>query len=126
MRLPLARCRNDRVKAYLVLDLAIRDLAGFAPYIRSIPAQIEKHAGRYIVQGVEPTPIEGDWTPERLVIIEFPSRENAEAFLNDPDCKALFRIRHATTTGKPGLGGRMFQGVPRVGVHVNANPVMYP
>ena len=88
------------MKAYLVLDLAIHDLAGFAPYIRSIPAQIEKHAGRYIVQGVEPTPIEGDWRPERMVIIEFPSRENAEAFLSDPDCKALFRIRHATTTGR--------------------------
>lgn len=88
------------MRAYLVLDLAIHDLAEFAPYIRSIPAQIEKHAGRYIVQGVQPTAIEGDWRPERLVIIEFPSRENAEAFLNDPDCKALFRVRHATTTSK--------------------------
>ena len=88
------------MKAYLVLDLAIHDLAGFRPYVRSIPAQIEKHGGRYIVQGVQPTPIEGDWTPERMVIIEFPSRENAEAFLSDPDARDLFRIRHATTTGK--------------------------
>jgi uncharacterized protein (DUF1330 family) len=88
------------MKAYLVLDLAIRDLAGFRPYIAAIPAFIEKHSGKYIVQGVAPTTIEGDWTPERMVVIEFPARENAEAFLADPDCQQLFRVRHETTTSK--------------------------
>jgi uncharacterized protein (DUF1330 family) len=53
-----------------------------------------------ISQGVPPTPLEGDWRPERMVVIEFPTRENAEAFLSDPDCQALFRIRHQTTTSK--------------------------
>lgn len=87
-------------KAYLVLDLAIRDFAGFAPYIAAIPAFIEKHGGRYIVQGVEPTLMEGDWRPERVVVIEFPARENATAFLGDPACQDLFRVRHQTTTSK--------------------------
>jgi len=88
------------MKAYLVLDLAIHDLAGFRPYIAAIPAFIARHGGEYIVRGVVPTPIEGDWTPERLVVIAFPARENAQAFLGDPDCQALFAIRHATTTSK--------------------------
>ena len=51
------------MKAYLVLDLTIRDFAGFGPYIAAIPAFIEKHSGKYIVQGVVPTTIEGDWRP---------------------------------------------------------------
>lgn len=88
------------MKTYLVLDLAIHDLAGFRPYIAGIPAFIEKHSGRYIVRGVPPTTMEGDWTPELMVVLEFPARENAEAFLSDPDCQDLFRIRHATTTSK--------------------------
>jgi uncharacterized protein (DUF1330 family) len=88
------------MKAYLVLDFAIHDLEGFRPYIAAIPAFIEKHAGRYIVRGVEPTIVEGDWRPERIVVIEFPARENAEAFLADPDCQVLFRVRHETTTSK--------------------------
>jgi len=88
------------MKAYLVLDLTIRDFAGFKSYIAAIPALIEKHAGKYIVQGVVPTTIEGDWRPERMVVIEFPARENAEAFLADPDCQDLFRVRHETTTSK--------------------------
>ena len=55
---------------------------------------------QYIVQGVQPTTIEGDWKPERLVIIEFPTREKAEAFLGDPEIQDLFKVRHATTTSK--------------------------
>lgn len=88
------------MKAYLVLDLSIRDLPGFAPYIAAIPAFIRKHGGRYIVQGVEPTVMEGDWAPERMVILEFPSRENATAFLADPDAQALFAVRHKTTNSR--------------------------
>jgi len=88
------------MKAYLVLDLAIRDLPGFRPYISAIPAFIEKHGGRYIVQGAPPTVMEGDWAPDLMVILEFPSRENAKAFLDDPDAQALFAIRHATTDSK--------------------------
>jgi uncharacterized protein (DUF1330 family) len=86
------------MKAYLVLDFAVHDLRGFRPYISSIPAFIEKHGGRYIVRGVEPTVMEGDWSPELMVILEFPSRENAKAFLDDPEAQVLFHVRHNTTS----------------------------
>jgi uncharacterized protein (DUF1330 family) len=88
------------MKAYLVLDFSIHDFPGFKPYIDEIPAFIEKHGGRYIVRGVEPTVMEGEWAPERMVILEFPSRGSAEAFLDDPDTQSLFDIRHRTTRSK--------------------------
>ena len=88
------------MKAYLVLDFAVSDLAAFMEYVRKIPAHIAKHGGRYIVQGTEPTVMEGDWRPERMVILEFPSRANATAFLDDPEAQDLFAIRHRTTTSK--------------------------
>jgi len=88
------------MKAYLVLDFAVNDLPGFMPYVNAIPAHIERHGGRYIVRGAAPTPVEGGWTPPYMVILEFPARANAEAFLGDPDIQELFAIRHATTTSK--------------------------
>ncbi len=88
------------MKAYLVLDFAVHNLPGFRPYISAIPSFIEKHGGRYIVRGVEPTVMEGDWSPELMVILEFPSRENAKAFLGDPDAQPLFDVRHKTTNSK--------------------------
>ena len=88
------------MKAYLVLDFAITDMAGFMRYVRLIPVQIAKHGGRYIVKGETPTPIEDDWRPDHMVILEFPSRANAEAFLADPASQALFQIRHETTASR--------------------------
>ncbi|MBO9556995.1 MAG: DUF1330 domain-containing protein, partial [Caulobacter sp.] len=69
-------------------------------YVAQIPAFIARHGGRYIVQGAEPTVMEGDWAPERMVILEFPSREAAEAFLDDPEAQPLLALRHETTDSK--------------------------
>ena len=88
------------MKAYLVLDLTVNDFNGFRKYIAEIPAFIARHSGKYIVQGAEPTPIEGGWRPERLVIIEFPERARAEAFLADPEIQDLFEVRHQATTSR--------------------------
>jgi uncharacterized protein (DUF1330 family) len=88
------------MKAYLVLDLAIKDYPSFKRYITEIPALIAKHSGKYIVQGAHPTVVEGDWQPERMVIIEFPERDNAKSFLGDPEALELFKVRHDTTSSK--------------------------
>lgn len=86
--------------AYLILDLAILDLAAFRDYVAGAPAFIQKHGGRYIVRGVEPEIMEGDWTPERVVVLEFPSKDQARAFLDDPDFQALKAVRTSTTISK--------------------------
>lgn len=88
------------MKAYLVLDFSVQDLPGFLPYVEAIPAFIERYGGRYLIRGAEPTVMEGDWAPERLVVLEFPSRKNAQAFLPDPQAQALFDVRHRTTISK--------------------------
>ncbi len=88
------------MNAYLILDLTIHDFDVFREYIEKIPALIQKHSGRYAVRGEKPTVVEGDWTPERVVVIEFPSRPAAEGFLSDPEAKALFAIRHRSTTSR--------------------------
>ena len=88
------------MKAYLVLDFAVNDFAGFTKYVAEIPVFIARHSGEYLVRGVQPATIEGDWKPERMVILEFAARENAEAFLSDPEIQGLFKLRHDTTTSK--------------------------
>ncbi|UPJ58686.1 DUF1330 domain-containing protein [Bradyrhizobium sp. 192] len=88
------------MKAYFVLDITVHDYGRFKTYLDAIPAIIARHNGKYIVQGVEPTPLEGEWKHERLVVIEFSSRTDAEALLNDPEAHELFAIRHASTTGR--------------------------
>jgi uncharacterized protein (DUF1330 family) len=88
------------MNAYLILDLSINNFESFREYIEEIPLFIKKHGGRYLVQGVEPEVMEGDWQPDRIVVLEFPSNENAKEFLRDPEAQSLFAIRHQSTTSK--------------------------
>ena len=69
-------------------------------YVAKIPKFIEKHGGKYVVQGVVPEVMEGTWNPERLVILEFPSTNKAKDFLADPEAQLLFSLRHKTTESK--------------------------
>lgn len=85
---------------YLVLDLRVNDLRDFLPYVEAIPAFIAKHGGRYASKGADPVLMEGDWSPQRLVILEFPTGDKARAFLSDPDAQDLFARRHRSTTSR--------------------------
>ncbi len=89
-----------KLKGYLILDFSIRDFNLFKEYIDKIPAFIKKHGGKYVVQGVEPEVMEGNWRPERVVVLEFPDKEIAKGFLNDPQAQPLFSIRHTSTESK--------------------------
>jgi uncharacterized protein (DUF1330 family) len=88
------------MSAYLVLDLTVNDLNDFLPYVEAIPAFIRKHGGRYASKGANPLVLEGDWSPERVVILEFPSAGRARAFLADPAAQDLFARRHRSTTSR--------------------------
>lgn len=89
---------NLKMNAYLIIDLTIHDFSKFSEYINKIPEFIKKHSGKYIVQGEEATVMEGNWNPERMIVIEFSSRENANNFLQDKEAQTLFALRHETTT----------------------------
>ena len=88
------------MNGYLLLDLTINDFSIFKEYIEKIPEFIKKHGGRYVVKGMEPEVMEGDWCPERVVVLEFPSTEKAKDFLGDPEAQALFALRQRSTTSR--------------------------
>lgn len=71
--------------AYVIADMNVTDPAGYEEYKRLAPPAIAKYGGRYIARAGETTVLEGDWTPARLVILEFPSVEKAKAFYDSPE-----------------------------------------
>ena len=87
------------MKAYLILDVRVTDLTSFMDYVEQIPDHLRRHGGTYLVEGVRPEVIEGDWKPETLVVLEFPSEHNARAFLADPLVETVFSIRHNSSVG---------------------------
>ena len=79
--------------AYIVADIEITDRDGFEDYRSKVPAVIAAYGGRYVVRGGALDRLEGDWTPNRLVILEFPSLAQARAFYGAPEYQPLKAIR---------------------------------
>ena len=67
--------------AYLIADIEVHDPETYAKYVQQAPAFIEKHGGRYIVRGGNAKAVEGGWSPQRLIVIEFPSVEHGTSVL---------------------------------------------
>ncbi len=79
--------------AYVINDMEITDPATFEDYKKLSPATVARHGGRFLVRGGAIEPVEGEWTPTRLVILEFPSVEQAHAWIESTDYAPARRLR---------------------------------
>ena len=86
------------MRTYLIVDITVHDLERFKEYVALVPAFIERHGGSYLVRGGRAETREGDWAPQRLVVLDFPTREQALAFLEDPEYQPVAAIRHEAAT----------------------------
>jgi uncharacterized protein (DUF1330 family) len=82
---------------YVILDVTIHDLPRYQEYMAQVKPMIEAAGGRYLVRGGAHTVLEGDWSPTRLVVFEFPSREVAQSFFQSPQYQPLKAMRHAAS-----------------------------
>jgi len=89
---------RDGMTAYLVVELAITDPVAFARYRELVPPTVAAYDGRYLVRGGAMVPLEGDWHPERVTIIAFPSVERARAWWDSTEYADPKAIRQAATT----------------------------
>ena len=59
---------------------------------RSGPSVV-RHGGRYLARGGATVTLEGDWEPDRLVVIEFESVEAARAWYDSDDYREIRQMR---------------------------------
>jgi uncharacterized protein (DUF1330 family) len=86
------------MSAYVIVDVDIHDPAGYEPYKKQAFATVAAYGGRYLARGGTTVVLEGTWTPERLVILEFESLERARAWLDSPEYAPVKVLRHKTAT----------------------------
>jgi uncharacterized protein (DUF1330 family) len=78
---------------YIVADIEITDPDEYQKYTRQTAATLERYGGKFLVRGGQPETVEGDWKARRIVIIEFPSVEQAKAWYDSPEYSAIKGIR---------------------------------
>jgi uncharacterized protein (DUF1330 family) len=66
--------------AYVIAEVEVTDAQSYEQYRREVPATLAAFGGRFIVRGGACRALEGDWQPQRLVVLEFPDRAAAQAW----------------------------------------------
>jgi uncharacterized protein (DUF1330 family) len=79
--------------AYVIAEVEVTDPAGFEEYRKQVPATIAKYGGKYLARGGATETREGDWRPKRLVILEFPSMDQARRWYDSPEYAPVLAMR---------------------------------
>ena len=71
--------------AYVIVDLVVTDPVTMDEYRKQVPATLAKYGGRFLVRGGAHHTVEGDWKPNRVVVLEFPSLEQARRWYDSEE-----------------------------------------
>ena len=86
------------MSAYVVVDIQVTDFKVYDEYKSLAPATVAQFGGRYLARGGRTEKLEGNWLPTSLVILEFPSLEQAKAWINSPEYNPIKILRHQSAT----------------------------
>ena len=81
------------MSAYIIVNLEITDPEKFQRYRELVSPLIQLYGGKYLVRGGKNEVLEGDWKPNRLVVLEFDSEAEAKKFWNSDDYKPVRQLR---------------------------------
>ncbi len=84
------------MSAYVVVEVEVQDPERYETYKQLAPPSIAQYGGRYVARGGEVATLEGTWSPKRLVILEFPSVEQAKAWWSSTEYAEAKALRQAT------------------------------
>jgi uncharacterized protein (DUF1330 family) len=82
--------------AYIVTEIDVRDAERYEDYKRLVPPTLAGYGGRFVVRGGAAETLEGDWSPRRIVVLEFPSAEKAKEWWGSDAYAPAKELRQAT------------------------------
>jgi uncharacterized protein (DUF1330 family) len=71
--------------AYIIANVRVTNPEQYAEYRQWSSAAFEAHQVEVLVRGGHFEVMEGDWVPDRLVLLRFPSVAAAQAFYDSPE-----------------------------------------
>ena len=88
---------KETSKAYCLFDnIAINDLAKLEEYKEKVFPVVTAFGGKYLVASNRIRVVEGNWQPNHVVMIEFPSYEAANRWYDSEEYKALKNLRQSS------------------------------
>jgi uncharacterized protein (DUF1330 family) len=78
---------------YVIAEVDVHDQALFEEYRKLVPGTIAQYGGKYLVRGGASDSKEGGWEPKRVVVLEFPSADQARKWYHSPEYAPALAMR---------------------------------
>ena len=78
---------------YIIMSVDVTNPAQYEEYKLLSTEAMRVHGAEVCVRGGEVQVLEGDWNPERTVILKFPSFQAAKAFHDSPEYSRARKAR---------------------------------
>jgi uncharacterized protein (DUF1330 family) len=88
------------MKAYIIGEITITDPVRYEDYKKLTLATLQPYGGKFVVRGGPRTVLEGGWEGGRVVVLEFPSVEQAKAWYSGDVYAPAKGIRQSASQGK--------------------------
>jgi uncharacterized protein (DUF1330 family) len=73
------------MSGYIIANVQVTNPVQYEEYKKWSSAAMQAHKAVVCVRGGQVQVLEGDWSPERIVILKFPTFEAAKAFYDTPE-----------------------------------------
>jgi uncharacterized protein (DUF1330 family) len=71
--------------AYIIANVRVTDAAQYEEYKRLSTLAMQAHGAEVCVRGGAVQVLEGDWQPDRIVVLKFPSIDQARRFYDSAE-----------------------------------------
>ncbi len=87
-------------KAYIIGQIDVSNPQQYGEYAKSSPDVIAKYGGRFLARAGRTVTLEGPAARSRVVIIEYPSFERAQAWFNSPEYQQIKTLRDGAASAQ--------------------------
>ena len=86
--------------AYVIGEIEVTDPAAYEEYRKQVGAVNAKYSGKFLVRGGKAEVLEGGGTTKRMVVVEFPSYEQALKWYRSTEYGPLIKLRQKASKGR--------------------------
>jgi len=87
-------------RAFYISEFVVTDREGIKPYSAQVESTFRPFGGRYIVRGGNIDTVEGNGPKGGMVVIEFDSRKQAQAWYDSAAYRKIMPIRHQSASSR--------------------------
>jgi uncharacterized protein (DUF1330 family) len=87
-------------KGYIIAQVDVTNPQQYAEYAKLSPGIIDKFGGKFIARAGRTVTLEGTPARSRVVIIEYPSFERAQAFFSSPEYQKAKKLREGAANAQ--------------------------